>query len=234
MTDENDQTPRAEDYVGQLPLLVRLPKEDRQVLAARAHLRSFATGAVIMREGEPGDSLHVIMEGRVNIVAARTTGHEVMVAIMGPGDCFGEMSIVDGLPRSASAIAASPTRTFMVTRETFVEWVSERPAAALAIMETLSGRIRAKDQTLLDLVSLDLARRLVKQLLSRASTLDLETVLNNGTLRLQVTQGDLALMLGVTRESVNKALKQFQADGWVKTSRGAITITDMAALRRLS
>ena len=126
MADNSQPGAHADDYIGQLPLLARLPKEDRQALAARARTRAFPAGAVIMREGEPGDSLYVILEGRVNIVAAGSTGHEVMVAIMGPGDCLGEMSIVDGLPRSASAVAAISTRTFMVTRDAFVERSEER------------------------------------------------------------------------------------------------------------
>ncbi len=233
MTENAHAAPsQADDYVGQLPLLVRLPREDRASLAARASLRAFPAGTVIFRQGDPGDSLHIIVEGRVNIVAAASGGDETTVALMGPGDCFGEFALVDGLPRSASAVTAIATRTFVVTRDAFVEWVTERPAAALAIMETLSVRLRKTDQALVDLISLDLARRLAKQLLSRAATLDLETVLNNGTLRLQVKQGELASMLGVSRESVNKTLKQFSLNGWVETTRGAVTITDMAALRR--
>jgi CRP-like cAMP-binding protein len=227
--NRNEQTP--EEYVGALPLLARLPQADRVALAHRARLRSFRAGTVIFGEGEPGDSLHVVVDGRVRIVAAGPNGEEATVAVVGPGDCFGEFSLLDGLPRSASALAPVATKTFMVTREDFVDWVTERPTAALAIMETLSLRLRKMDEALVDLVSLDLPHRLSKQLLGLAKIHDLETVLNNGTLRLSVTQGELASMLGVSRESVNKTLNQFSQQGVVETARGAITITDMAALR---
>ncbi len=225
----NGETP--EEYVSQLPLLARLPQGDRLALAQRARLRSYKAGTTIFGEGEPGDSLHVVVDGRVRIVAGGPNGEEATVAVVGPGDCFGEFSLLDGLPRSASAIAPVATKTFMVTRDDFVEWVTERPSAALAIMETLSLRLRKMDEALVDLVSLDLSHRLAKQLVGLAKIHDLETVLNNGTLRLSVTQGELASMLGVSRESVNKTLNQFSQGGIVETARGAITVTDMAALR---
>jgi CRP/FNR family cyclic AMP-dependent transcriptional regulator len=220
-----------EDYVTALPLLARLPQPDRLALAHRARLRSFKAGTTIFGEGEPGDSLHVVVDGRVRIVAGGPNGEEATVAVVGPGDCFGEFSLLDGLPRSASAVAPVATKTFMVTRDDFVDWVTERPTAALAIMETLSLRLRKMDEALVDLVSLDLPHRLAKQLLGLAKIHDLETVLNNGTLRLTVTQGELASMLGVSRESVNKTLNTFATQKILQTARGAITITDMAALR---
>ena len=222
----------AADYVTALPLLARLPQADRMALAHKARLRNYKAGTVIFGEGEPGDAVHVVVEGRVRIVAGGPNGEEATVAIVGKGDCFGEFALLDGLPRSASAIASVATKTFIVTRDDFVEWITERPSAALAIMEMLSLRLRKMDEALVDLVSLDLPHRLAKQLLSLAKVHDLETVLNNGTLRLSVTQGELASMLGVSRESVNKTLTQFSGHKIVETARGAVTITDMKALRR--
>ena len=229
MTQQVNSQP--DRYIVDLPLLARLNRDDRQALASRARLRSYRTGTVIFGEGEPGDSLHVVVEGRVRIVVSSGSGDEATVAIVGPGDCFGELSLLDGLPRSAAAVASATVKTFVVTRDVFVEWLQERPAAALAIMETLSLRLRRTDQALADMAFLDLTHRLAKQLLTLAAVHDLETALNNGTLRLQVTQGELASMLGVSRESVNKQINLFARQGWVALSRGAITINDMAALR---
>jgi CRP/FNR family transcriptional regulator/CRP/FNR family cyclic AMP-dependent transcriptional regulator len=223
---------RKEQYVGALPLLARLPDDDRRALARQARMRHYGPGNVIFAEGSAGDALHVVYDGRVNIVAGAGGGEEVTVAVIGPGDCFGEQALLDGLSRSASAVAAVATRTFVVTREAFHEWLAVRPTAALGIMETLSLRLRQMNQTVVEMIALDLEQRLGRQLVSLARKLDLETVLNNGTLRLQITQGQLASMLGVTRESVNKQLHAYAARGWVETSRGAITIIDMASLRR--
>ena len=222
----------AAEYVTALPLLARLPQQDRLALAHKARLRNYKAGTVIFSEGEPGDSVHVVVDGRIRIVAGGPNGEEATVAVVGKGDLVGEFSLLDGLPRSATAIAPVATKTFMITRDDFVEWITERPSAALAIMETLSLRLRKMDETLVDLVSLDLTHRLAKQLIGLAKIHDLETVLNNGTLRLTVTQGELASMLGVSRESVNKTLNTFAQQDIVQTARGAVTITDMKALRK--
>lgn len=230
MSQEENGKP--ESIVGGLPLLARLPREDRQALASRARLRSYPAGTTIFGEGEAGDSLHVVVEGLVRIAVTSGSGDEATVAVVGPGDCFGELSLLDGRPRSASAITSVMTRTFVVTRETFVDWISERPAAALAILETLSLRLRKTDQALADMAFLDLTHRLAKQLLTLAAIHEIETALDGGTLKLKVTQGELASMLGVSRESVNKQLNVFARSGWVTTSRGAVTLNDMAALRQ--
>jgi len=227
-----EENGKPESIVGGLPLLARLPRDDRQALASRARLRHYPAGTTIFGEGETGDSLHVVVEGLVRIAVTSGSGDEATVAVVGPGDCFGELSLLDGRPRSASAIASVATKTFVVTRETFVDWISERPAAALAILETLSLRLRKTDQALADMAFLDLTHRLAKQLLTLAAIHEIETALDGGTLKLNVTQGELASMLGVSRESVNKQLNVFARSGWVTTSRGAVTLNDMAALRQ--
>jgi CRP-like cAMP-binding protein len=221
-----------EGLIAELPLLARLSREDRQALASRARLRSYPASAVIFREGEPGDSLHVIVSGRVRIVVSSGAGDEATVAVLGPGDCFGELSLLDGLPRSASAVASIATRTFVVTRDAFVAWLNDRPSAGLAIMETLSLRLRRTDQALADMVFLDLNRRLAKRLVQLAEVQDPEAARANRRIRVPVTQSELASMLGVSRESVNKQVNAYARDGLVSLSRGAVTIDDLAALRR--
>jgi CRP-like cAMP-binding protein len=221
-----------EILIAELPLLARLSKDDRQALASRARMRSYPAATVIFREGEPGDSLHVIVSGRVRIVVSSGSGEEATVAVLGVGDCFGELSLLDGLPRSASAVTSIATRTFVVTRDAFVEWLTDRPSAGLAIMETLSLRLRRTDQALADMAFLDLNRRLAKQLVQLAEVQDLEGARSNQRIRVQVTQSELASMLGVSRESVNKQVNAFARDGLVSLSRGAVTVEDLGSLRR--
>ncbi|MCC7365743.1 MAG: Crp/Fnr family transcriptional regulator [Dehalococcoidia bacterium] len=221
-----------EQLIADLPLLARLPPEDMRALASKGRMRSFPSGTTIFSEGEKGDSLHVVVDGRVRITVTSGSGDEATVAMVGPGDCFGEFSLLDGRPRSASAIASAPTKTFMVTRDAFREWVSERPGAALAILETLSLRLRRTDETLADLAFLDLAHRLAKQLITLASmhTADGPPKMEP-PIRIAVTQGELASMLGVSRESVNKQLNQFMREGWLTLSRGAVILQKPEALR---
>lgn len=223
-----------EQLVRDLPLLARLPRDDRQALAGKARLRSYPSGTTIFREGEPGDSMHVIVEGRVSVSVSNGSGGEATIASVGPGDCVGELSLLDGRPRSAAAIAATTTKTMVVTRDSFVEWLSERPAAALALLETLSLRLRRTNEAMSDLIFLDLPHRLAKQILSLS---DLQQRLKEGappsaTVRIAVTQGEMAAMLGVSRESVNKQLNVFQRDGLITLARGAVIVTDDAGLRQ--
>lgn len=216
-------------YIRDLPLLARLPDDDLQALAARGRVRRFAAGTTIFHEGDPGDALYVVVEGRVRISRISGAGGEATLALMGPGDCFGDLALFDGRPRSATATATSATRTFVVWREDFVNWVRERPAASLALLETLSLRLRRTDDTVTDLVFLDLPHRLAKHLLALAASLPEGDARKKQ--RIQVTQAELASMLGVSRESVNKQLNQFAREGWISLGRGAVTIQDAQALR---
>lgn len=170
---------------------------------------------------------------RIAMLAA--SGEEATVARLGPGECVGDLSLLDGRPRSASATASQATKTLVVTREHFRRWLSERPQAALALLETLSLRLRRTDEALADLAFLDLPQRLAKRLLglaeeqAAAATKDAPA----REARLRVTQSELASMLGVSRESVNKQLNAFAREGWIALGRGAVTVKDAGALRGL-
>lgn len=221
-----------EKLIRNTPLLARLSSEDVRSLAQRGRVRNYSASSVLFHEGEPGDSLHVVVEGRVRIAVVSATGEEATVAYVGPGDCVGEFAIFDGRPRSATAIASERTKTFVVTRDGFVEWLTERPAAALALLETLSLRLRRADENLADLAFLDLPHRLAKQLLTLSAEHGERT--NGGGPRLRVTQGELASMLAVSRESVNKQLNFFQREGWITLGRGWVRVLDADALRTFS
>lgn len=219
----------ADAYIRDLPLLARLPDDDLKALASRGRVRRFNAGATIFHEGDPGDAIYVVVDGRIRMSRLSGSGTEATLALIGAGDCTGELSLFDGKPRSATATAMQATRTFVVSREDFVNWIKERPGASLALLETLSLRIRRTNEIVTDLVFLDLPHRLAKHLLTLASS---HAEGNNSRRpRLQVTQGELASMLGVSRESVNKQLNQFSRDGWITLSRGAVTIDDSEALR---
>ena len=225
---ERAETASNDTYIRDLPLLARLPDDDLKALAARGRVRRFTAGGTIFNEGDPGDSLYVVIEGRVRISRVSGSGDEATLALMGPGDCFGELSLFDGRPRSATAT----TRAFVVSRDDFVAWVRERPEASLALLETLSLRLRRTDETVTDLVFLDLAHRLAKHLLTLAAALPEGDARRRQ--RIQVTQAELASMLGVSRESVNKQLNQFARDGWISLGRGAVMIDDGEALRKFA
>ena len=220
---------RHEDLIRDVPLLARLPEEEVRALASKGHVHNYTNGTAIFHEGDPGDALHIVIEGGVRIVVASPKGEEATVALLGAGECVGELALLDGKPRSASAIASGNTKTLVVRREDFTRWLSERPKAAFALLETLSLRVRRTDAALADFAFLDLPQRLAKRLL------DVASVQQDGNepsgFQIRITQAELASMLGVSRESVNKQLNRFARNGWIALSRGAITLQDADALR---
>jgi CRP/FNR family transcriptional regulator len=206
-----------------------LPEEELKALASKGHVHHYRNGAAIFHEGDPGDALHIVIEGGVRIVVASRKGEEATMALLGPGECVGDLALLDGRPRSASAIAFGKTKTLVVRRDDFTKWLTERPKAAFALLETLSLRVRRTDEALADFAFLDLPQRLAKRLLALAASRNDGRQLAGAKLR--ITQAELASMLGVSRESVNKQLNQFARDGWIALSRGQVTLEDPNALR---
>ena len=222
-------TPLAEDpgtIMRQVPLLALLSEPDIKALASQGRGRSYAPGDAIFNEGEPGDALHVIVRGAVRIHRLANTGTDVTIALLGPGECVGEQALLDSHPRSASAVAAQETRTFAVSREVFIDWIRERPTAALALLETMSMRLRRSNDKVTDLMFLDLGHRLAKTLLSMAD----ESIPHR---RVRATQAQVGQLLGVSRESVNKQLQVFEKGGLISIGRGSVTILDAERLRKV-
>jgi len=210
-----------EELIRDVPLLARLRQDDLRAIASCGRVQAYAAGATIFPEGGAGDSLHIVIEGAVRISVLSPDGVEATMALLGPGEFVGDLALLDGRPRSASAIAAQPAKTLVVTRDDFRRWLAERPAAALVLLEALSLRFRRTDEALADLAFLDLPRRLAKRLLALPAEES----------RLRITQAELASMLGVSRESVNKQLNEFARERWIALGRGSVTILDATGLR---
>ena len=206
-----------------VPLLARLAPQDLRALASRGRVKSYRTGAVLFREGDRGDALHIVVEGAVRVSVLSSAGGEATVAVLGPGEFLGDLALLDGRPRSASAIVLQPTKTLVVTRDDFRRWLRERPQAALALLEALSLRIRRTDEQLADVAFLDAAHRLAKRLVTLAAG-QYGTRIKGA--RLRVTQAELASMLGVSRESVNKHLNELARKNLVTLGRGSVTLLD--------
>jgi CRP-like cAMP-binding protein len=211
-----------------VPLLAKLAEEDLRALAGQGRANAHRSGAVIFREGDPGDSLHIVVEGAVRIVVLSPEGVEATVALLGPGEFVGHLALIDGRPRSASAIASGATKTLVVTRDDFLAWLSQRPTATLALLEAMSVLLRRTDEILTDLAFLPLQQRLAKRLLDLS-----ETRADGRSGRIRITQSELASMLGVSRESVNKQLNAWARAGWLRLGRGSVTLLNAESLRDL-
>ncbi len=216
------------------PLLRRLPKDDLLALAAQATMQAYEPRQAIFHQRELGDSFHVIADGLVRIVITGPSGNEQTLALLRRGECFGELAILDGQPRSAAAIAVEHTLVVRISRDDLRSWLASRPQAALALLETISLRLRRTDDFLVELAFSDIEHRLARQLLrlaAEATPSDQEAGKKATTLK--ITQAELASLLSVTRESVNKELQILTQRGWIRLGRGTIAINNPEGLKQI-
>src|SRR5690349_15795469 len=223
----------ATNVLARSPLLANLPQESLVHLASTARRRSYRRGEVIFHQGDPGDSLHFLTDGRVKVVLDAETGEEAVIAILGPGDSFGELALIDGEPRSATVETLEAVQTVSLSRNDFMAVILANPPAAEQMLIALATMVRRADESMADLVFLDLEGRLVKKLLELADAhgRDVDGAIE---IELPMTQEDLAAMIGATRASVNKLLGWYEEQGAIQRRGRRIAIFDQARLRRRS
>lgn len=215
-----------------VPFFKNLDSEDASELANRLVPRRFGAGQVIFHLGDPGGLLYILSRGKVKISYTTPEGQEVVLAILGPGDFFGELALLDDSPRSATAESLEPTETLTLHRDDFIHYITENPAFALHVLQTLAQHIRRLNSQLADIFFLDLPGRLARTLLNLATQYGRNT--DEGTLiDLSLTQTDLAEMTGATRVSINKALGRFRRSGWINVAGRKVIIIDRQALEDL-
>ena len=193
-------------------------------LEKQASVQGRVRGDVLFTEGEDPDVLYVVLSGRVAIANRSVDGRESVYALMEEGDLFGEMGLLDGLPRSAEARALEPSRVLAIPYAPVRQLFDDDPSLLWGVVRLLSGRLRAMDEALADSVFLDVTGRTAKRLLELAEGRD-EFVL-------PVTQEELAGMVGASRERVNKAIASFVRLGWIEQGDRKYLITDRDQLAR--
>ena len=208
-------------------ILRAAPPEDLKVLAAASRLRTFRRGQLIFTAGDPGDTVIVIVSGRVKVVVRSADGGELTLTIIGPGALFGEVSVADGGPRSADAETLEESQLLFVPREAIQDISARVPAVAQAVTLSIAAILRRLTEAASDLVFLDLPRRVAKFLLSQPRD-------DDGMVRLRLSQEQLAHQAGGTRQSVNAALRGFERRGWIEVHDRVITIKQVAALGRFA
>jgi CRP/FNR family cyclic AMP-dependent transcriptional regulator len=178
-----------------------------------AEPRSFEEGAVVVSEDEPGDSLFVLVSGKVKVVLYGESGREVILTIFSkPGEFFGEMSLLDDEPRSATVMAIRPSTFLTLSRGDFRAYVDRHPSIALQILTELSRRLRRADAVIGDLALLDVFGRLAAKLKALAET-DGEETEAGIVIRQRPTQAEIAAMIGASRETVSRALSELARRG---------------------
>jgi CRP/FNR family transcriptional regulator, cyclic AMP receptor protein len=218
-------------YLKQVPLFAGLADEDIRGLMALAKRRTFRSGEVIFHREDPGQVLYVIKEGKVKISLISPDGQEISLVVFGKGECFGEFAILDGLPRSADAVALEKVECYTLQRSDFHNAIMKNPKIAIQIIEVLTRRLRSTDQMVEDLIFLDVYGRVAKKLLELADTHG--TKVDDGTrIDVRLTQQEIASMVGASRESVNKVMGYFTDKNFISTEKYKITLHRISDLER--
>src|SRR6266704_5274117 len=225
------QTESEAVYLKQVDIFAGLSDEEIGQLSSVAKRRTFRSGEVIFHREDPGQVLYVIKEGEVKISLISPDGQEISLVVFGKGECFGEVAMLDGLPRSADAIAMEKVECYTLQRSDFHKAIMKNPKIAIQVMEVLSKRLRSTDQMVEDLIFLDVYGRVAKKLLELADTHG-SKVGNGIRIDVRLTQQDLASMVGASRESVNKVMGYFTDKDFISTDKHRITLHRIVELKR--
>jgi CRP/FNR family transcriptional regulator, cyclic AMP receptor protein len=203
------------------------PDGDLEALAGASRVRTFRRGQVVFTAGDPGDTVMVVISGRVKVVVRSADGGELTLTVVSPGVMFGELGVADGGPRSADAEALEESRLLLIPREMVLDLCGRVPTVGQAVLRSVVATLRRLTEAASDLVFLDLPRRLAKVLLSQPRGAD-------GVIRPLMSQEELAHQVGGSRQSVNAALRGFERRGWIRVSGRTVTVTQAAALNRFA
>jgi CRP/FNR family cyclic AMP-dependent transcriptional regulator len=218
-------------YLKQVSLFANLADEDLHELMNAAKRRAFRSGEVIFHRDDPGQVLYMIKDGKVKICIISPDGQEISLAVFGKGECFGEFALLDGLPRSADAIALEKVECYTLQRSDFHNAIMKNPKIAIQVLEALTKRLRNTDNMVEDLIFLDVYGRVAKKLLELADAHGIKT--DDGVrIDVRLTQQELASMVGASRESVNKVMGYFTEKDFISTDKHRITLHRIADLKR--
>ena len=220
-----------DDVVRQAPLFAALDDEAAQALRSTMTRVEVARGDAIFHEGDPGDRLYVIVEGKIKLGRASGDGRENLLAILGPGEMFGELSLFDPGPRNAAGTAVADTVLLGVGSDDLDEWLRGRPEVARHLLRALARRLRRTNEALADLVFSDVPGRVAKALLDLSRRFG-RTADDGVHVHHDLTQEELAQLVGASRETVNKALADFSSRGWMRVDSRAVTLLDRERLAR--
>jgi CRP/FNR family transcriptional regulator, cyclic AMP receptor protein len=205
--------------------------KDVEELCNSLDRRYFNAGTLIFEQGEPGALLYIIVNGKVKIGSSAEDGRENLIHILGPSDMFGELAMLDPGPRISSARALTPVEVVTMDRDVLREWIAPRPEVAEQLMRVLARRLRRMTTSRTDLVFTDAPGRVAKLLLRLAQRFGVQrdgSVLVNHDL----TQDEIAQLVGSSRETVNKVLSDFTSRGWIELRCKGLLISDTERLAR--
>jgi CRP/FNR family transcriptional regulator, cyclic AMP receptor protein len=209
-------------------LLANVPEDVRRALLSASPAINLKKGQRLFERGDPGGTMYLVKSGRIEISMVTESGRKISLNLMGPGDLFGEISLIDGRKRTASAVAVEPAVLRPITRASYISALSQSPQLAISFMETLCERLRWVSDSVEEYALLPLDRRLARRLL----ILHDQFAAPDGAIT--IAQSDLADFAGATRESTNKILMGWKKAGIIALKRRAVYVSNRAALDRLA
>jgi CRP-like cAMP-binding protein len=224
MTAKNE-----EDAVKKAPLFTALDDASATSLRASMTVVKLSRGQVLFKEGDEGDRLFVVVDGKLKLGTTSNDGRENLLSILGPGDMFGELSLFDPGPRTATATAVVDSKLLALAHDQVISWVKEHPQVSLQLLGRLAQRLRKANDVLSDLVFADVPGRVAKAIIELGQRFGTQKP-DGLHVNHELTQEELAQLVGASRETVNKALADFATRGWVKLGPRAVIILDYERL----
>ncbi len=222
---------QAEDMLRRAPLFEALDEEETRALLVGVTDLELARGERLFDEGDAGDRLYVVLDGKIKLTRTSADGRENLISLMGPGEMFGELSMFDPRPRTMSASAVTDVRLAALAHTDLRTWLTGHPDVAMRLLAALARRLRRTNEVMSDLVFTDVPGRVAKALLDLAARFGTQ---QEGGLQVNhdLTQEELAQLVGASRETVNKALADFVARGWIQLHPKSVLLIDPERLRR--
>lgn len=212
-------------FLKRVPLFSGLDDAALTLLARVSRTRELQKGYVLFSHDDPGDAAFIVRSGIINILLATPDGRELVINEMRPGDCFGELSLLTGQPRSASAVAREVSQVIVIPRGDFLAKVGTEPKLMRHLLETIAQRLRVGTEREGALAFLDAPQRLARILLQLDREASAEGFVT-------ISQEEIAQHIGVARQTAAKILGQWRRAGWIITGRGKILLLNRAALRK--
>ena len=220
-----------DEVLAQSGLFQGLSDEAVEPVVSRLEMLTLPRGRVIFNEGEPGDSLYIVLSGKIKLSRRAPDGRENVLAVMGPSDQFGELSVFDPGPRTATATAVTDVKLARMPQSVLRPWLEAHPEIGERLLHVLARRLRRTNDALADLIFTDVPGRVAKNLLQMAGRFGTR---DGGVLRVthDLTQEELAQLVGASRETVNKALADFASRAWLRLDGKSVIILDPERLAR--
>ena len=225
--------PHEEEVVRRAPLFTALDEAAAVSLRASMDTVKIAKGSILFKEGDDGEHLYVIVDGKLKLGTSSGDGRENLLSILGPGEMFGELSLFDPGPRTSTATAVTDAKLLSLGHEKVIPWLKQNPEVSLQLLTRLSQRLRRTNEAVGDLVFSDVPGRVAKALIDLGDRFG-KTTPEGLLVNHDLTQEELAQLVGASRETVNKALADFAGRGWLKLDGRSVLIADVDRLSKRS